>query len=69
MMTALLVDSRKTSIKAIGNRRTEAKRPDRNNGRVRSVRIVDFSIFLEIMNRIEVLLKNPKMMMGRRKRR
>ena len=69
MMTALLVDSRKTSITARGNRRTEAKRPERNNGRVRSVRIVDFSIFLEIMNRIEVLLKNPKMMMGRRKRR
>ena len=46
MMTALLVDSRKTSITARGNRTTEAKRPERNNGRVRIVRIVDFSIFL-----------------------
>ena len=70
-MTALLIEgSRKTLlIMARGNRRIEVIRPQRNIGRVRSVKIVDFPIFLKIKNRTEALLKNPNIMMGRRQMR
>ena len=70
-MTALFSEgSRKTLlIMARGKRRIEAERPQRNNGRVRSVRIVDSPIFLKINNKTEPLLKNPNIMMGRRKMR
>ena len=71
-MTPPLVEAltRKTLLTmARGSRRTEARRPQMNNGMVRSVRIVDFSIFLKIMNMIEALVMNPNMMMGRRKER
>ena len=70
-MTALLIEgSRKTLlIMARGNRRIEVIRPQRNIGRVRSVKIVDFPIFLKIKNRTEALLKNPIIMMGSRQLR
>ena len=70
-MTALLIEgSRKTLlIMARGNRRIEVIRPQRNIGRARSVKIVDFPIFLKIKNRTEALLKNPNIMMGRRQMR
>lgn len=71
-MTPPLVEAltRKTLLTmARGSRRTEAKRPQMNNGMVRRVRIVDFSVFLKIMNMIDALVMNPNMMMGRRKQR
>ena len=71
-MTPPLVEALRRKIlltMARGSRRTEARRPQINNGMVRSVRIVDFSIFLKIINMIEALLMNPNMMIGRRKER